>query len=470
MRYFAFLWVAVLHLVLGVVYLLWRVLEGMGDPAWWAWLVWFAEVFLWGLTLAWMLSRWVAPQHSLGTGFPTPNDAPDFPNIDVWLFRRWDSWLAIEQTLNTLQAMSYPQDHLRVRVVDLEDAPEIRQQVIARGGLYTICEGTRDPWQCALAETPETTAFIVMLDPGHLPDQQFLPGSLTIFQRSPQVAYGQALLRSLGQTQTDHPLQTIYIRACDTSGMVPLLGTGCMVRRQALLDLGSLDSRQPVKMGYRLHGRGWLSFALPSQVTGALLPLRNRRHALLAVLNALKPDPHGLVHMTLPQRYHYVWLGLWSMSGWATLTYLLVPILYLGWGIAPVPTLGLPFWPWFVPYIATGRLAWSVAFWGSLDQAWQAERQTGSQFFQSLRATWQWLRGHVAYRERPSQWSVWPQVVMVLLTLTAIIGGCLRFAHNWDIGWGSLIFALLWSVYNLAILTARPPELIGWMPSRTPED
>jgi cellulose synthase (UDP-forming) len=87
-----------------------------------------------------------------------------------------------------------------------------------------------------------------------------------------------------------------------------------------------------------MHCRGWQSYlARQAQVTGALLPLRNRRVALLAIFSALRENPFWGKPTTQQQRFQYLWLALWAAGGAAELAYLAVPILFLWTGWMPVP-------------------------------------------------------------------------------------------------------------------------------------
>jgi hypothetical protein len=125
----------------------------------------------------------------------------------------------------------------------------------------------------------------------------------------------------------------------------------------------------------------------------------------------------------------------------------------------PVPAFNRVFFAWFLPYALLGRISWLLAFpphlWGA---AWQSERQTGSQFFQSIQALVQSLQGVPPYPEQPSQLSLGPQALAIVLTFLAMGVGSLRFAGSWDPSWPELLFGLVWAFYNLMILTVRPDD------------
>ncbi|MEN9230777.1 MAG: hypothetical protein Q6L68_07720, partial [Thermostichus sp. DG02_5_bins_236] len=152
-------------------------------------------------------------------------------------------------------------------------------------------------------------------------------------------------------------------------------------------------------------------------------------------------------------------------GGLAELAYLAVPVAFLGMGWMPVPAFDESFFGRFLPYLVLGRISWLLAFPPPMWRAvWHSERQTGSQFFQSIQALVQALQGAIPDPEKPSQLSLGPQALAILLTLLAIGVGSVRFAGAWDPSWAGFVFGLLWAIYNLFILTTRPDDhdSAGW--------
>jgi cellulose synthase (UDP-forming) len=333
---------------------------------------------------------------------------------------------------------------------------------------YWACpEPTLDPLAYVLQLERAKGDYFLLLDPGQFPEPSLLFQTLPLFYDSPERApianstgFVQVMLRTLGQPAAVHPLQQVLAIGSRGNQAAPLLGSGCLIRREALQGIPALDSRKPVRLGCQMHRKGWRSHLVrETQTTGALLPLRNRRIALLALFSALKENPFWGGQTSPQQRLQYLWLTFWAAGGSAELAYLAVPIAFLWTGWMPVPAFDELFFARFLPYVILGRISWLLAFPPRLWRAaWHSERQTGSQFFQSIQALVQSLRGAIPYREKPSQLSLGPQALAILLTLLGIGVGSVRFMGVWDPAWVGFIFGLLWALYNLLILTVRPDD------------
>ncbi|MEN9236720.1 MAG: hypothetical protein Q6K80_00740 [Thermostichus sp. DG_1_6_bins_120] len=467
-RLHLFRWIGALHLAAGGAYLYWRLTAGL--TGWGSLLFGCAELFVWLAAAAFYLSRFrgeLSPR-----SLPTPEVFRraffQVPRVDVLVIRRWDSIEATQQTVLAALRLNYPWERLFVHVVDLAEDEEMAEVARSIPCEYLACpEPTVDPLSYVLQSGKAAGEYWLLIEPGHFPEPGLLWQTLPFFFDSPERApianstgFVQVMLRTLGQPSTVHPLQQVLAVGERGFQAAPFLGSGCLVRRQALQGIPNLDFRRPVRLGCQLHRQGWISHLVrETQVTGALLPLRNRRIALLALLSALRENPFWGEKTNPQQRLQYLWLTFWAAGGLAELAYLVVPVAFLGVGWMPVPAFDGRFFAWFLPYLVLGRISWLLAFppqmWWA---AWHSERQTGSQFFQSIQALVQALQGVVPDPEKPSQLSLGPQALAVLLTLLGIGVGGVRFAGAWDPSWAGFLFGLLWAVYNLWILTVRPDD------------
>lgn len=466
MRVHLFRWIGGLHLAAGGIYLYWRLTVGLTGFG--SFLFWCAELFVWLAAVTFFWSRF---PHEL-SHLPEPEVFQraffQMPRVDVLVMRRWNSPEVTRQTALAALRLNYPWDRLFVHVVDLAEDEEMAKVAQAIPCEYLACpEPTTDPLAYVLQLEREKGDYLLLLDPGQFPEPGLLFQTLPLFFDSPERApianstgFVQVVLRTLGQPAAVHPLQQVLAVGSRGYHAAPLLGSGCLIRRQALEGIPDLDSRKPVRLGCQLHRQGWISHLVrETRVTGALLPLRNRRIALLALFSALKENPLWGGQTSQQQRFQYLWLALWGAGGVAELAYLAVPIAYLWIGWMPVPAFDGQFFTRFLPYVLLGRLSWFLAFPPPLwKAAWQSERQTGSQFFQSIQALVQLLQGAIPDREKPSQLSLGPQALAILLTLLAIGVGSVRFAGSWDPAWAGFVLGLLWAVYNLLILTVRPDD------------
>ncbi|MDX2271280.1 MAG: cellulose synthase [Cyanobacteriota bacterium] len=459
----------VLHLGLGLFYLQWRLTRGV-SPTLLGVAFLAAELFVFLATFAFTVSCWRDPASSVsvtGSLESLSKAFAELPYVDVLVIRRWDSVEVTRQTALAALRLNYPWHRFFVYVVDLEADPTMGEVAQAIPCEYVSCSSpTVDPLRFVLDEISTFGEFCLVLEAGQFPDPDLLLKTLPYFFDQATTApianttgFVQVQLRALGHHIPDHPLQQRLAVGQDGGGVAPYLGTGALFRRKALQSLTNLDSRHPVALGCQLHLQGWKSYLCSTtEVTGALLPLRNRRIALLALLRALQMNPFGSGQLDGWQRLHYLWLGLWSSSGLAQFIYLMVPIIFLCLGIPAVLTFDQSFLWHFLPYILMGRLSWLLLFrpceYGS---AWWSERQTGSQFFQSMQAWVQSWRQDIPYREQPSQLSLGPQGLLIVLTLSAIAVGVIRQARGWDVDGYAFGFAILWASYNLLLLSIKPP-------------
>jgi cellulose synthase (UDP-forming) len=462
-----FRWVGLLHLIAGVAYLYWRITEGLTGLG--SLLFWGAEAYVWLAAVGFTLSRYAqVPSETLPSPEVLQPAFSQLPRVDVLVIRQRDSLEATRQTVLSALRLDYPWERLLVHIVDRVEDREMAKVAQAIPCEYWPCPSpTTDPLAYLLRSGHLQGEYLLLLQPGHFVEPDFLWQTLPLFYDFPERApianstgFVQAMLRTLGRPQAVHPLQQLLAVGSHGYQAAPLLGSGCLIRRAALEGIPHIDIRRPVQLGCQMHCRGWQShLARQAQVTGALLPLRNRRVALLAIFSALRENPFWGKPTTQQQRFQYLWLALWAAGGAAELAYLAVPILFLWTGWMPVPAFDRVFFAWFLPYALLGRLSWLLAFppsrWGA---AWQSERQTGSQFFQSIQALVQAMRGVPPYPEQPSQLSLGPQALAIALTLAAMGVGSLRFAGNWDPTWLELLFGLAWAFYNLMILTVRPDD------------
>ncbi len=458
------------HLLAGFFYLSWRLTQGwQGALLWLTWLFLAAEVFMFLGTGCFALSQIWQRTLSLQEFEPLSTQLPDLPYVDIIILRHWDSIEATRQTAEAALQMHYPWHRLFVHIVDIEADEEMRRVATAIPCEYTYTpDPTIDPLEHMLHGITTLGEYWILLEPGQLPSPDFIQQCLPQFYsqqpggpQSNRTGFVQALLHPLGFGIADHPLQQMVPTPGDGRESAPFLGIGVCLRRQTLESISSLDSRRPVTLGCQIHLQGWTScLCRHAHVQGVLLPLRNRRIALLALLDAIKLRPMVKQATSWVQKCDYLWLTIWSMSGWAYLVYFLVPILVLWTGSMPVSAFDGDFFARLIPYVVVSRVLWMSCFTPQeLWNAWRAERQTGAQFFQSMQASIQALQGVPPYREKPSQLSFGPQAVLIGLTLSAIAIGSYRWIYGWSINLAGFIYVVAWGIYNLLLLTCRPPDI-----------
>lgn len=376
MRVYLFRWAGLLHLIAGVMYLYWRLTAGLMDLG--SLLFWGAELYVWLAAVGFTLSRYPqVPRETIPSPEVLRRSFFQLPRVDVLVLRQWDSLEATRQTVLSALHLDYPWERLFVHIVDRVEDEEMAKAARAIPCEYWACPSpTTDPLAYAMGSPHIQGEYLLLVQPGHFLERDFLWQTLPHFYDSPERApivnrtgFVQAMLRTLGQPRAVHPLQQLLAVGSQGYQAAPLLGSGCLIRRKALEGIPRIDIRRPVQLGCQMHCRGWQSqLVRQTQVTGVLLPLRNRRVALLALFSALRENPFWGKPTTQQQRFQYLWLALWAAGGMAELVYLAVPMVFLCTGWMPVPAFDRVFFAWFLPYALLGRISWLLAFpphlWG----------------------------------------------------------------------------------------------------------
>ncbi|MEO0853423.1 MAG: hypothetical protein AAFY15_07975, partial [Cyanobacteria bacterium J06648_11] len=82
-----------------------------------------------------------------------------------------------------------------------------------------------------------------------------------------------------------------------------------------------------------------------------------------------------------------------------------------------------------------------------------------AQFYQSIQSILLSLRGVKPWVQRPSVFSFGPQTLFLLLTLAAIVVGTIRAVVGWQVTPLAFAVGIVWAVYNLLLLSVRPPGM-----------
>ena len=435
----------------------------------WAFLL--AEGFTWVGALEFSLSR-IQLRISSDRLFPALRQSlAELPSVDVLIVRRGESIAATYQTARLAAQLDYPWHRLFVRIVDCDRDISLKRAAQAVPCKYCALNESRPrALEAILQQELLLGDYLLILEPGQLVESQLLQRVLPYFYDTHATApianrtgYVQPVLKQVGKHSLTHPLQRLVPFGEQGGDCAPLLGAGALFRRRALAELPQINWDHPVRLGVELHIRGWESYLCrTTTITGISIPYCGRLMSLVALQHALRLLPWWRIAVTQTQSCQYLWLALWSTSGFAAVLYFFVPIWYLWTERAPVPAFNLVFLAWFLPYAIAGRLTWLVSISpSSWRSTWLAERQSGAQFFQSIQATVLALRSPLATAKQPSWCSFIPQGIAILLTLSAILVGVVRlFNSSSRASIVAIAFSLAWATYNLVLLSVVPLKLL----------
>lgn len=221
----------------------------------------------------------------------------------------------------------------------------------------------------------------------------------------------------------------------------------------------------------RLHANGWKSVYHNEILVEGLAPegldaalTQRLRWAQGTVQVMLKENPLFLPGLSLPQRLMY-FSTMWSyLSGFATVVYLVAPILFLTAGVLPVNSYAAPFFLRFLPFMVVNQILFIVASRGL--PTWRGQQYTLALFPV-------WIKACVSAAANvfggvPLDFAVTPksgtradslqlgkvrwQIVAALALIAAVIAGIIRLVvlHSEPIG---TMVNVGWVLYDLVAMS-----------------
>lgn len=211
---------------------------------------------------------------------------------------------------------------------------------------------------------------------------------------------------------------------------------------QAVLPMATISVTEDMATAMHLHALGWKSVywneilaeglapeSLPSALTQRL------RWAQGTVQVLLTENPLTLPGLKLPQRLMYL-ATMWSyLSGFATVVYLVAPMLFLTAGILPVNSYAGPFFWRFAPFMIANQLLFLFASRGL--PTWRGQQYTMAVFPVWIKACWTaaanvWFGRPLGFAVTPKRethtqkvpWSLigWQLAAAIALGISIVVG------------------------------------------------
>ncbi|MGI0492029.1 glycosyltransferase family 2 protein [Alkalinema pantanalense CENA528] len=283
-------------------------------------------------------------------------------------------------------------------------------------------------------------------------------------------------------------------------------GTNAILRREALVNTGlkyfskayekdasrldefdliggvsSISITEDMNTAMRLHAAGWQSIYHNEVLAKGLAPddlsstLKQRlRWAQGTIQVLLQENPWMKTGLTFWQQLQYFQTMYSYFSGFATLVFLVCPIVYFFTGWIPVDSYGVDFADHFIPAFILNRITFLTIAWGvPASELWRAEQYAVALFPLFIQAVWSVItRRPIKFQVTPKQRQsgiyinlVIPQLTIFCLTVIGILwrGGLWLLGQSIDPWVYGLNIA--WSVYNLALLWVIIRAAI-WQPQR----
>jgi cellulose synthase (UDP-forming) len=272
-----------------------------------------------------------------------------------------------EKTLEACARISYP--HTTYLLDDTQN-PEFRACAEKHGAVWLELVGLpgakAGKVNKALSLTKED--FILVMDPDHIPFPNFLDEVLGFFQdesvgyvQVSQAYYNQyRSFTAKGAAQQTYgfygPTQMgLFGRNCAVA-----IGANCTFRRKALDSAGGhgIGLAEDLITAIRIHAEGWKSIYHPVIVSRGLVPedfgsfCKQQLKWARGVHEVLFSEvPRLFKKLNFWQRISYTTIGTYYMVGATTLVYLIIPFLYLIFGIMPANMRFIEFVNYGIPVI-----------------------------------------------------------------------------------------------------------------------
>jgi len=237
------------------------------------------------------------------------------------------------------------------------------------------------------------------------------------------------------------------------------VGTNALFSKAAFDDIGGviIHPSEDILTAFTLHERGWRSIYIPDKLSEGQAPDRLDAYLkqqlrwagggfyLFFTRNPL------LSKLNLDQKFQYFLTSVFYFGGLVNFLMMLMPVLFLYFGIKPIVT---DTYTWLTHYVPFFLLQFVVVltFIGKL--SWQSYILSINTFPAHLKALWMTLLGQEV------KWSTstgsfkggyavldytWPHIVMLIINVLAIPAGLISL----DRDLGTTIMSIIWSSINI---------------------
>jgi cellulose synthase (UDP-forming) len=307
---------------------------------------------------------------------PKPPTCPT--PVDVLIPRYDEPAEVVELTLAA--AAGLRGDDVRPWLLDDGDSDEMRELAEAHGVGY-IRRPVHDHAKAGNinhALQYLDAPFVAIVDCDHVVSPEFLQSTLGHFEEDDRLAFVQTPQYYANGDQPGVPgaawhQQTLFFgaiaRGKDGLGATFCCGTNVVFRRAALDDAGGFPTRsitEDFELSVTLHERGWRTAYLPKVLASGLGPEDMAAYTtqqLRWARGCLSALPR-IVRARLPWRLRaqYLLSGVYWLSGWTVLIYMMFPVVRILFGVQPLAHLTAPefllhFAPYFLVALSTAALA-----------------------------------------------------------------------------------------------------------------
>lgn len=397
---------------------------------------------------------------------PLPNDSAMWPTVDVFIPSQDRSYASIESSAMAALALDWPKKKINIYILDNGHRADIKNLADSRGLIYKPFpdnfEDVAGSINLALADSKGE--LIVIFDGDQTPDLRFLKMSVGWFLFD----------LKLGMIQTPNHL----LSPAPSSGILkifdaPSLNTSCaVIRRSMLLAVGGVSTgpvskhtHTSLKLQEQGYRNAYIGFALPEEreekqavsierPTSFATEIFRVNHPFLG--NRLRWKQR-LASLQSMMQFYYALPRLIFFT--APLAYLLLDANIIQTSVELLVSYALPHF--VLGHLAQERMQEDLRLplWIDIREttlAWYMLFPTAITLIRTKLASYaNAFKARHLDKDDPFDWIIaFPFVIILVLNLTGWVAGTARLFSSHTIVHEVAILYILWTVYNLMILSA----------------
>lgn len=474
-------------------YLWWRVTQTLNhDVLWFSIWLWAAEAF--GV-LNYALFSWMTQRIAPTRPYKPPKEGL---SVDIFVPTYNEDLEILEATLTGCASITYPHT---TYVLDDGRREEVRRLAEKMGCKY-IARPSNEHAKAgninyALSKT--SGEFIVILDADMVPQPNLLDRTLGYFEderlafiQLPQEFYNLDSIQHDPRSPEWHE-QALFFRVIQPgknySNSAFWCGSPSILRRKALEEIGGVAVEtitEDIHTSVRLHSRGWSSYFLNEPLVFGIAPQTIKAYLLQRLrwaqgtmqLYRSKESPLWIPGLSLKQRLSYFASFLAYVESLQKLTFILIPIGIMVFGVLPISVRISEFLIRWLPYFALNLLANQVGGRGVF-------RYFRSEMYSFLRMV-VFVQAHlILFIKKPLRFHVTPKSVdssvykqersalrihllLVTMILGAILLGISRFVshHYQRMPLEAFLIVAFWGGYNAFVIGMGVLEVLKRLHAR----
>jgi cellulose synthase (UDP-forming) len=396
----------------------------------------------------------------------------------------------LEETVAAMTNMDY--GNKEVVILDDSTKEEIRQgvrELATRYGATARQRTNRRGYKAgAINDFLRTTdaSYIAVFDADGLPAHNLLRDLMPIIEENPRLAFVQTPQYYANTDVSNVALaagrqQTVFYEYISEgksySRSAFCCGTNCIFRRDALLAVGGFDETSVTEdftTSLGLHLKGYDStyynqvyaYGMAPETLGAYFTQQSRWAfgsvgGFRRVLKALFTRPGA---MSMGQWWEYFLSSTYYWIGWVNFIFMVLPMLYIFFGVQPLRADVFTYMAIFVPYLI---FSMNMFYTGMEQRGYKVGEMLLGQsigflsFPVHMTAAISGILGlkrpfSVTPKDSSGQmnWlSLWPQLLMFVLSAVAVVWGLYQYAMGYRREDSAIVVNVFWALYQALLLS-----------------